>query len=146
MFLAFHFSRVRGVISLSLLFPTPLQSKQIHLGAESKKLQTIFKTFMLTWLSSVFLQDGTWEFKPFYICDPSHPNKVFGQLKQDHEHTLSFRPFVPSHQSVSLFVCLFCVPANWQNLKPFVSVCAFMDVLIFLPCFFLWHWGAFAFL
>lgn len=88
-----------------------------------------------------FLQAGTWEFESFQICHLSHTDKLFGQPKQEHVHTLYMtcvQTFVPQHQSVSNFVCLFCVPTDWEDIlrsKPFVIVCAFTDVLMFLHCF-----------
>lgn len=77
------------------------------------------------------------EFEAFQICHPSHTDKLFGQLKEGHTHTLpvtGVQPFVPQHLSV-LFYCCVCQQAReMMRSQPFVSVCAFMDVLMFLHC------------
>lgn len=77
------------------------------------------------------LQEGMWEFESFQICHPSCTDKLFGQLKQHHTHTLclwhDFSLLYPRQLSV-VFYCSACQQkGEMLRGEPFVSVCAFMD-------------------
>lgn len=133
----------RGIISLSLLFPAPLQSWGgiPTISALSQNVLRNYSSFLRgLWLQGLqrVLQEGMWEFESFQICHPSHVDKLLGQLKQDHIHTPPVtwvQPFVPQHLSV-LFYCSACQQkGEMLTSEPFVSVCAFLDVLMSLHCF-----------
>lgn len=126
-----------GKISLSLLFPAPLQS-----WGEFQPSQC--------WVKMCFeITAHFWEVYGYTvcsvfckICDPSQIDKLFEQLKQDHIHTLPVtwvQAFVPHH-----FVLLFiCVPTERGNVEKQGSVSLPLWMFWCLSVVFIWRCRAF---
>lgn len=121
-----------GKISLSLLFPAPLQS-----WGEFQPSQC--------WVKMCFeITAHFWEVYGYTvcsvfckICDPSQMDKLFEQLKQDHIHTLPVtwvQAFVP-HHFVLLFICVPTERGNVEKQGFCQCIFAFMNVLMSLCCF-----------
>lgn len=129
------FPRAVGIIRLSLLLPVQpcgeFQPAQCWVKMNSEI--TAYFGEVYGYVVCSVLQEGMWEFWSFQLCHPSHTDKLFGQLKLDHTHTLPV-----TWVWVGLFVLLLCGLAESgkvERARPLVRVCAFMKFVMSLCCF-----------